>query len=99
MPYGGFKYSSHNYAICVKYRYIAQYPTIKILKSICTFVNIWNIINLVAINCVSEGIKMEGEEETRQYYVEIITNRVSKCNDIELLDLIAIMLEKSKEGV
>lgn len=39
---------------------------------------------------------MDEEGEAKQHYIDIISDRLLTCNDIELLDLIAIMLEKSK---
>jgi len=35
------------------------------------------------------------EERVKNYYVEIITALIKKCNDIGLLDIIIKLLEKS----
>ena len=38
---------------------------------------------------------MDGEpEELKQYYEELITSLMKKCNDFDLLDLIVVLLQQ-----
>ena len=66
------------------------------LKDIYTFVNNWNNIYGVTSDCL-KGEKSKEVDEVKQLYVEVITELMKMCNDIEILDLIMKLLDKSTE--